>query len=74
MDTNNLKAFATYIVNDLLTAGVLAQDTGGSWKLKAPVFGYQQDIEFRDKQDMIERVAGQILTRYGTHSGLKVAV
>jgi hypothetical protein len=70
MDTQ--RQFATLFVTDLVNRGILAKEVGGNWTLTQPILGYQADVSFRTKDEVIQKIVEGALAHYS--QGLKAAV
>lgn len=69
-----IKAFALAMVTDLVDRGIIAREVNGTWTLTQVLLGYNGDVAFPSKRDLIQGVANAAAETYGGQAGLREAV
>lgn len=70
---NEIRSFATVFVTDLVNRQIIAKEAGATWTLVQPILGYQADLTFHSKDEMIQKLTDAAVNQYGKQSGLRSA-
>ncbi len=71
MDNNQLIAYTRLLVTDLV-ATIATQD-GPDWVLNLDAGGLIAGTHFKNREELIERVAQAFVARYGAKAGIRAA-